>query len=367
MEEIVPVQALPVVSVRHLLEVVENHKERGINADAGEGFQLGVVCGLNGLVPGVRRKQGIQPGKLAGIKAKAVHPHNAAHQLHLVDVERQGQGLHVNHVGERRTHNEYLIVLVGESVHTGNVVIRLQESKIVAHGFQSGNNGVGVGGGCRLDSDRVKLPFQRRLGQHILHDKELVIVLGSIQGLGDTAHKVADTLEAQKRLSELLLGNGGLVEFLVVHGMESAANIGQFALEYLVLGSFGVKLLGRNDIHKQFFDALAVFHHALFEHGPGVAIELGVDNHQADTVHQGAQESVSVGLESADCLTSRSQGLQSLGFSCLAAVRQGLALVQHPGDIGKAGFGSHAVHNVRRSCVHLCFLRDSCHWLYLLK
>ena len=367
MEEIVPVQALPVIGIRHLLEVVENHEERSIHANAGESFQLRVVGALDGLIARVGRKQGIQPGNFASIKAKAVHPHNAAHQLHLIDVERQGQGLHVNHVGERRTHDENLVVLVGESVHPGNVVIRLQESQIVAHGFQSGNNGVGIGGGCRLDSDRVKLAFQSRLGQHILHDKKLVIVLRSIQGLSNTAHKVTDTLEAQKRLSELLLGNGSLVEFLVVHRVESAANIGQFALEYLVLGGFGVKLLGRNDIHEQFFDALTVLHHALFEHGPGIAIQLRVDNHQADTVHQGAQESVGVGLESADCLTSSPQGLQSLSFSCLAAVRQGLALVQYPGDIGKTGFGSHAVYNVRRSCVHLCFLGDSCHWLYLLK
>ena len=78
--------------------------------------------------------------------------------------------------------------------------------------------------------------------------------------------------------------------------MEDGANVGDLALGERVLRALGVEAVNVGEVDEDFLDRVSEFEVAALEHRPGVAVQLGGHDGEADAVHERVQKRVSRGL-----------------------------------------------------------------------
>nr|DAH12496.1 MAG TPA: hypothetical protein [Caudoviricetes sp.] len=279
MVEVIPVQALAVVSGLESAEVVINLIPVLVYQD-----------GLNTVV-----------GKVADI----VNNDNMTSELRLIHMERSSQHIDIHTSVEVGSCNEVLVFLGSRSPNTSVVHGVVEDGHAVGHGLNLNHcltSGRSIGNsGDRLNNEPATLAI---LGNQLLHKDELIQSSGFIHAVNQSSNEAVKAVIGQKRLAELLIGNGQRIVQLAVHGVEHGENIREVALEQSVLRSTGVIGLRLDNINIDLLDGFTNSKAAFLEGGQRVRSHTVIEDNQPDTVNQCINELVCLRFKIENSITN---------------------------------------------------------------
>ena len=193
--------------------------------------------------------------------------------------------------------------------NASGIVNRIGIFKLVRHTFNGGNNALHISGRSSGNLDRIKSTIQNVLRKQILHGLELIIISRRIHRFNNLSNQVGNLVPRQESKAKVILLNSGLVEFLVIHHVESRTNVRNLTLENLVFSNSRVITERLSNVHIDFFNRFTKVKESALKNSPRISIKFGVNDCKTNAIHKCVQKFVLECIVSHDDSTNFTDGI----------------------------------------------------------